>query len=95
MKLIDADEVIVNFCFEWDDIAPTKEEVIAFLKKQPDAVVQCRECTAFERKGAYHNGAQYGYCYHWDYEPGMSPNKVDGDDFCSYGERRSPNENHP
>lgn len=40
MRLIDADEVIVNFCFEWDNIAPTKEEVIAFLKKQPDAIVQ-------------------------------------------------------
>lgn len=87
-RLIDADEVICNFCFEWDDIAATKEEVIAFLKKQPDAVVQCRECTSFERKGTYYNGVQYGYCYHWDYEPGMSPNKVDGNDFCSYGVRR-------
>ncbi len=28
-----------------------------------------------------------GYCYYWDYESGMSPNRVDEDDFCSNGRR--------
>ena len=48
MRLIDADEAIINFGFEWDDISPTRDEFVAFLKKQPtiDAVpvVRCNDC---------------------------------------------------
>ena len=48
MRLIDADEAIINFGFEWDDISPTRDEFVAFLKKQPtiDAVpvVLCKDC---------------------------------------------------
>ena len=48
MRLIDADEAIINFGFEWDDISPTRDEFMAFLKKQPtiDAVpvVRCKYC---------------------------------------------------
>ena len=48
MRLIDADETIINFGFEWDDISPTRDEFVAFLKKQPtiDAVpvVRCNDC---------------------------------------------------
>ena len=48
MRLIDADKAIINFCFEWDDISPTRDEFVAFLKKQPtiDAipVVRCKDC---------------------------------------------------
>lgn len=48
MRLIDADESIINFGFEWDDISPTRDEFVAFLKKQPtiDAVpvVRCQDC---------------------------------------------------
>ena len=47
-KLIDVNEAIINFGFEWDDIPPTREETVRFLKKQSiiDAVpvVRCREC---------------------------------------------------
>ena len=48
MRLIDADEAIINFGFEWDDISPTRDEFVTFLKKQPtiDAVpvVRCKDC---------------------------------------------------
>ena len=48
MRLIDADEAIINFGFEWDDISPTRDEFVAFLKRQPtiDAVpvVRCQDC---------------------------------------------------
>ena len=48
MRLIDADEAIINFGFEWDDISPTRDEFVAFLKRQPtiDAVpvVRCKDC---------------------------------------------------
>ena len=48
MRLIDADGAIINFGFEWDDIPPTRDEFVVFLKKQPtiDAVevVQCKDC---------------------------------------------------
>ena len=48
MRLIDADETIINFGFEWDDISPTRDEFVAFLKKQPTIddvpVVRCKDC---------------------------------------------------
>ena len=48
MRLIDADKAIINFGFEWDDISPTRDEFVAFLKSQPtiDAVpvVRCKDC---------------------------------------------------
>ena len=51
MRLIDADEAIINFGFEWDDISPTRDEFVRFLKKQPtiDAVpvVRCQDCKYF------------------------------------------------
>lgn len=49
-------------------------------------VVRCKDCQQFEP-----TCPGYGYCYHWDYEPGMSPNEVEDDDFCSYGKRREDN----
>lgn len=46
-RLIDADEAVINFGFEWDDIPPTREEFVYFLKKQPTinavTVVRCRD----------------------------------------------------
>lgn len=92
MRLIDVDEAIVNFGFEWDDILPTREEFREFLQEQPiiDAVevVRCKDCTKFKQTGKYYDGPPYGYCYHLYHEPGSSPNEVDGDDYCSYGERK-------
>ena len=77
MKLIDVDEAIINFGFEWDDIPPTREEFVRFLKKQPtvDAVpvVRCRECK-------YHNKPPCPMR--------LSFNWTEDDDFCSYGERK-------
>ena len=80
-KLIDVDEAIINFGFEWDDIPPTREEFVLFLKKQSiiDAVpvVRCKDCK-------YMTQWAYGrYCTVWDGVNGM------GDDgFCNYGERK-------
>ena len=77
MKLIDVDEAIINFGFEWDDIPPTREEFVRFLKKQSiiDAVpvVRCRECE-------YHNKPTCPMR--------LSFNWTKDDDFCSYGERK-------
>lgn len=103
MRLIDADELkgkavadpddgeYFVYCQDIDE-APTVDSV---------PVVRCKDCVAFEQKGKYPAGMPeypdempYGYCYHWQYEQGMSPNQVDGNDFCSYGERRKSNENH-
>lgn len=41
MKLIDSDEAIINFGFEYEDIPPTQEEFVGFLKRQKtiDAVL--------------------------------------------------------
>ena len=75
-RLIDVDEAIINFGFEWDDIPPTREEFVRFLKKQPiiDAVpvVRCRECTGWNEKD---HECSYWYGFHEN-------------DFCSYGEQK-------
>ena len=84
MRLIDADEAIISFGFEWDDIPPTIEEFVRFLKKQPtvDAVevVRCRECK--------HRGTD-DCIFHIKGEPADEELllKLDND-FCSYGERK-------
>lgn len=88
MRLIDADEAIINFGFEWDDIPPTREEFVHFLKKQPtvDAVpvVRCREC----KKHSEANGKHY--CKFWRmYCPD------DSDFFCKAGERKEGADNEP
>ena len=76
-RLIDADEAVINFGFEWDDIPPTREEFVYFLKKQPTInavpVVRCKDCKH------YNEGFCVGYHAHHDIMP---------DDFCSYGERK-------
>lgn len=81
MRVIDADEAIINFGFEWDDIPPTREEFVYFLKKQPtiDAVpvVRCRECIQGEADDPDFPD-QY-YCH-----AGCGWNK--GDFYCAYGE---------
>lgn len=101
MRLIDADELKGKafaapddgehfvYCQDIDE-APTVDAV---------PVVRCKDCVAFEQKGKYPAGMPeypdempYGYCYHWDYEEGMLPNEVDGDDFCSYGRIREAEE---
>ena len=76
-RLIDVDEAIINFGFEWDDIPPTREEFMRFLKKQPtiDAVpvVRCWECK-------YRDGTPG--------QPNILCGQMHEDDFCSYGERK-------
>lgn len=93
MRLIDGDTLWEKLEDEpWYDNADRDEIALPIVAAAPtvDAVVvtRCKDCTKFEQKGKYYNGRPFGYCYHWDYEEGSSPNKVDGDDFCSYGERR-------
>lgn len=82
-KLIDVDEAIINFGFEWDDIPPTREEFVRFLKKQSiiDAVpvVRCRECKyRFKNNGHDKSGCPIIDANIW----------MDDDDFCSHGERK-------
>ena len=78
MRLIDADEAIINFGFEWDDIPPTREEFVRFLKKQSiiDAVpvVRCEKCVAHGNCFAEHvfvyTGIENPYCCAGDRKEG-------------------------
>lgn len=102
MRLIDADEFEDALENTEYDISPAYEPdgyshklICEVLEEIPtvDAVpvVRCRDCIAFEEIGKYptnNGGTPFGYCYHWQYEQGMSPNEVDGNAFCSYGERK-------
>ena len=83
MRLIDADEAIINFGFEWDDISPTRDEFVAFLKKQPtiDAVpvVRCEDCKYFGT-----NDENVPYCSN---PFGLDDPEPNG--FCSYGRKKN------
>ena len=97
MRLIDCDEAIINFGFEWDDIPPTREEFVRFLKKQPtvDAVevVRCRECKYWgdeADKLQRSDGVLFARCKVHNYlidgrHTGWCPTE---NDFCSYGKRK-------
>lgn len=81
-EYIDRDALLESLPVAWDS-------AVDAIKSAPAAdvvpVVRCKDCTKFRGTGKYYNGVPYGACYHWDYEPGASPNEVDGDDFCSCG----------
>lgn len=83
MRLIDVDEAIINFGFEWDDIPPTREEFVRFLKKQStvDAVpvVRCRECMYWQ--SGENQSEKWEYCTFHKIEIGPHS-------FCSYGKRK-------
>ena len=92
MRTIDVDEAIINFGFEWDDIPPTREEFVRFLKKQPtvDAVpvVRCREC-----KHRYTEDCpMYFHSSYWHegYEEYVDDDTdhTEDDYFCQEGERK-------
>lgn len=73
MRLIDADELKIDYGFSWDDITPTHEEMIAVIERQPtiDAVpvVRCGECVHYikhdKRCGIWNHGGivPYGFCF--------------------------------
>ena len=88
MRTIDVDEAIINFGFEWDDIPPTREEFVRFLKKQPtvDAVpvVRCAKC----RNWVKNDDGQY-VCALFDIANSYGePVVTKPDNFCSYGKRK-------
>ena len=89
-RLIDAEELELQFDVSDEDII-AKEIIRNAPTVDAVPVVRCRDCIAFEEIGkppTTNGGTPFGYCYHWQYEQGMSPNEVDCDDFCSYGERK-------
>lgn len=89
-RLIDAEELELQFDVSNEDII-AKEIIRNAPTVDAVPVVRCRDCIEFEEIGKHptnKGGTPFGHCYHWQYEQGMSPNEVDGNDFCSYGERK-------
>lgn len=89
-RLIDAEELELQFDVSDEDII-AKEIIRNAPTVDAVPVVRCRDCIEFEEIGKHptnKGGTPFGHCYHWQYEQGMSPNEVDGNDFCSYGERK-------
>lgn len=97
-KLIYADELekkLLNM-----GLSPALVRGMLENMKSVDAVevVRCKECIHHEAKhipipgSAFDQVYTFYFCQHWDHEQGMSPNEVEADDFCSYGERRTDNE---
>ena len=92
MRLIDADEAIINFGFEWDDIPPTREEFVRFLKKQPtvDAVpvVRCKDCKYCNISLVLPTGRKMYNCMEGSHD---HQTLLKSNDFCSRVERRKEN----
>lgn len=89
-RLIDAEELELQFDVSDEDII-AKEIIRNAPTVDAVPVVRCRDCITFEEIGKHptnNGGTPFGYCYHWQYEQGMSPNEVEGNAFCSYGERK-------
>ena len=89
-RLIDAEELELQFDVSDEDII-AKEIIRNAPTVDAVPVVRCRDCIEFEETGKHptnKGGTPFGHCYHWQYEQGMSPNEVDGNAFCSYGERK-------
>lgn len=74
-EVCQTENIFIDAIIDEIDNAPTVDAV---------EVVRCKDCVSYEERCP-----GFGYCYHWDYEQGMSPNQVDADDFCSYGERKT------
>lgn len=92
-QLIDAKELLraMKKADEADpDLATcwSRGSIRRIIKGLPTAdaveVVRCEGCVSYEA----HPNCRCGYCWHWEYETGESPNTVAGDDYCSYGVRR-------
>ena len=61
------------------DCETLKQMLIEAPTVEAVEVVRCKDCRNYD---------DGGYCWFWKYETGMSPNEVEPDDFCSYGERK-------
>ena len=83
MRMIDADEAIINFGFEWDDISPTRDEFVEFIKKQPtieaEPIVRCKECIYW--KSGENECDKWEHCI-------LHNICIGPHSFCSYGERK-------
>ena len=90
MKVIESDKVpplfrllLMNNPYA-DAIIRDVQELVELQSVDPIKAAggcYCRECSYYETRFP-----GYGYCYYWDHEQGMSPNSVEDNDFCSYGE---------
>jgi hypothetical protein len=89
MRLIDADKLDW-----WYKGKPIRKVIDEAPTVDAVPVVRCKDCGYYETKhlcipgGALGRTYEIGYCYYWKYETGESPNSVEPDDFCSYGERK-------
>ena len=83
MRLIDAEEAIINFGFEWDDIPPTRDEFVEFIKKQPtieaEPIVRCKECIYW--KSGENECDKLEHCI-------LHNICIGPYSFCSYGDRK-------
>lgn len=83
---------VLDYWWREEKIARIADHLIANGVTIP---VRCEGCQQYETKhlnipgGELNKVYEFGYCYYWKYETGESPNSVEPDDFCSYGERRT------
>lgn len=94
MRLIDADELKIDYGFTWDDITPTHEEMYALIDRQPsiDAVpvIRCKDCKWWNKS----EDSPFGYCmamkhgyFSANWEIGIY-RRYKGDFYCADAERK-------
>lgn len=64
----------------------TAENLADYLLANGVVVLPCRCCECEH----YSGDSEYGVCHHWQYY--LDAPEVNGDDFCSYGERKGGDE---
>ena len=90
-EYIDINEAIIDFGFEWDDIAPTRDEFINFLKSRKRANVKEIVCahwipTVYPFMNECEDCSNCGYRTVWGHRYNYCPNCGAKMDECNESE---------
>ena len=79
----------VKRCIEVDDSVPNTAVAVDFVE-----VVRCKDCRCWEKIGIDPiTNYTFGYCRHYQWQDEENSRETNGQDYCSYGERRKENVN--
>lgn len=85
MRLIDADELKIDYGFTWDDITPTHEEMYALIDRQPTIEERkkgCREHTGVTKSYRFTCSVCGQTAYYVSGSCGSTRNKISN--ICKY-----------
>lgn len=92
-RLIDSADLIAKLPIVEEDkqvslIGAVADVVTMISECKPVDAVEVCYCKDCQHSREYSPQKGFGYCYHWSGDQGLSLPEVEGNDFCSRGERR-------